>query len=91
MSDPRAPIGPALRVLREKCRQRQNAVAKRVGLHPSSLRAYDRGRRIPSRPTIARLLLVLDVRWSDLARAIREVECQRLAAEDAAGGGGDGG
>lgn len=63
-------IGPALRLLRLERGLRQFELAQRTGVTKAMLSAYERHRRLPSLPTLAKLLDALDARLLDLGVAV---------------------
>lgn len=64
----------ALRWLREARMVSQVEVARRAGLTKAMVNAYERGRRVPSLPSLAALLGALNVTLCDLHRALKRSE-----------------
>lgn len=70
-------VGPALRLLRERCGLRQFEAAERAGVTKAMLSAYERSRRRPSLATLSRVLDALDARLVDLGSAVEHVKRRR--------------
>lgn len=55
-------VGPALRRIRQHRQLTQRALAKRAGVTPAMVSAYERGKRLPSLRTLVLLVEALEVR-----------------------------
>lgn len=67
-------LGPALRLLREKCRVSQAQLERDAGLGGSSVSRYERGTERPTLTTLDAILRGLQVGPRDLVLALDEVE-----------------
>lgn len=67
-------IGPALRLMRVRQGMRQCDLAGRAGVTKAMLSAYERRRRLPSLPTLSKLLDALYATLADLGKALAYVE-----------------
>lgn len=66
-------VGPALRRIREVRGLTQRAVAKRAGLTPAMVSAYEKGHRLPSLRSLSYLLTALDAHLWHLERTARAI------------------
>jgi len=69
----RTPIGPALRLLRERKGMRQKELADRAGIMKGMASSYETGRQYPSLETLVRILETLEVDFADLQGALDAV------------------
>lgn len=66
---PQPPIGPALRVLRERRNLRQYQVAEAAGVTKAMLSAFETGKHMPATRSIIAVLNALGADFGDLQRA----------------------
>ena len=66
----KTPIGPALRLLRERKGLRQKELADRAGIMKGKASSYETGRQYPSLETLLRILETLEVDFADLQSAL---------------------
>jgi len=69
-----ARLGPALRLLRQYRRMRQNEMARRAGITRSMASAYECGSRLPSVRSLVSVLNALNADFGTLHRALEEAE-----------------
>jgi transcriptional regulator with XRE-family HTH domain len=67
------PIGPALRLLRERKGMRQKELADRAGIMKGMASSYETGRQHPSLETLVRILETLELDFADLQAALDAV------------------
>jgi transcriptional regulator with XRE-family HTH domain len=61
-------VGSAIRRVRERRRCRQGQLAASAGITRTQLAHYERGRRLPTAPALARPLLALDCSEGEFSR-----------------------
>ena len=64
------PIGPVLKELRRKRRLTQEALASMAETHQNYIGGIERGERNPTMKTIGRILVALDVTWTELGQIL---------------------
>ena len=73
------PIGPILRALREERGLTQEELARKARVHRNYIGGVERGERNPTLHSIAKLLDVLRVSWTDLGRALDQARESSLS------------
>jgi len=74
----KTPIGPALRLLRERKGMRQKELADRAGIMKGMASSYETGRQYPSLETLVRILETLEFDFADLQSALDAVRGDEL-------------
>lgn len=69
----KTPIGPAIRLLRERKGMRQKELADRAGIMKGMASSYETGRQYPALETLMRILETLEVDFADLQAALDAV------------------
>lgn len=67
-----AQLGPALRLLRQLSRLKQEELARRAGITRAMVSAFERGHRLPAVRSLVSLLNALDADFGKLHRALED-------------------
>jgi transcriptional regulator with XRE-family HTH domain len=82
----KTPIGPAIRLLRERKGMLQRELADRAGIMKGMASSYETGRQYPALETLVKILETLEVDFADLQvalDAVRGVEPKRRSTSPA--------
>jgi len=69
-----AQLGPALRLLRQYSRLKQEELAQRAGITRAMVSAFERSHRLPAVRSLVAILNALDANFGKLHRALEDAE-----------------